>query len=249
MESKFCISKSAFKRLFAQRQEAMLLRVIRSFDGIMTREMMLAQQEQEEGAFSDAMKAEYVKFGKKTENVEVLIAFQLADFYFSEADPDLCFEMRRDFSPDSATSYDSLVAGIESNIAIDCSIKANGRQFNFQIKRYPQEHLPHTSKALTEYIKKTIAGYGPMKGTSLVLLLQPNSEARNDDLNFRQVHEEMVAIKSSISFDEIVFVFNDSLQNIRWQQVFPKYGYSERPLVLLSDKYKAQQEEWKKKTI
>ena len=249
MKNGFCIPKNAFQALLVERQKAMLRRVMGSFAGSMSQQEMAAQMEREEGAFSDAMKAENAKFASNTANVEIVIAFQLADFYFPAVDAELCFEMRRDFATDSASSYDNIVAGIENDTAIDCTIKAEERQFNFQIKRCPQEYLPHTRAALTEYIKKTLAHYGDMKGTGLVLLLQPNTEERNDDLSFKGVHEDMVAIKDGITFDEIVFVFNNQMQSMRWQQVFPAYGYSEKPLVLLSEKYQAQQEEWKNKTV
>ncbi len=249
MNNGFCIPKNAFQALLIERQKAMLRRVMATFADSLSQQEMVAQMEREEGAFSEAMKAENAKFAAKTTNVEIVIAFQLADFYFPGVDAELCFEMRKSFSPDSATSYDNIVAGIENDTAIDCAIRADGRQFHFQIKRCPQEYLPHTRAALTEYIKKTLSHYGNMKGTGLVLLLQPNTEERNDDLSFKEVHEDMVAIKDQITFNEIVFVFNNQMQSMRWQQVFPAYGYSEKPLVLLSEKYQAQQEEWKNKTL
>ncbi len=246
MENEFCISKTNFNNLLMRDREAMLKRVMGRFAETMTLQEMATQMERGEGAFDDAIKAEHAKFSNKTENVEIIVALQLADFYFPDINAELCFEMRRDFSPDSAV-YDSIVAGIESDTAIDCSVKAEGRQFNFQIKRCPQEHLPHTRVALTGYIKKTLAHYGDMKGTRLVLLLQPNTEAQNTELSFKQVNEDMLAIKDKITFDEIVFVFNNQMQNMRWYQVFPACGYNDRPLTLLSDKYKAQQEEWRNK--
>lgn len=249
MKNGFCITKSAFQALLMQRQKAMLRRVMESFADNLSQQEMAAQMEREEGVFSDAMKVENAKFAAKTANVEIVVAFQLADFYFPGVDAELCFEMQEDFSPDSATSYDNIVADIENDTAIDCTIKADGRHFNFQIKRYPQEYLSHTHAALTKYIKKTLTHYGNMKGTGLVLLLQPNTEERNDELSFKGVHEDMMAIKDKITFDEIVFVFNDQMQSMRWQQVFPAYGYSEKPLELQSDKYKAQQESWKNKLL
>jgi hypothetical protein len=203
--------------------------------------------EREEGAFNDAIVAERTKFTKKTENVEIMLAFQLAAFYFPDDDAELCFMMRRDFSPASASSYDAIVAGIENDTAIDCTIKSDGREFNFQIKRCPQDYIVLTRDSLTAYIKKAVAGYGDMRGTILILLLQPNTEAANN-LSFKQVHEDMAAMKDTISFDEIDFVFNDRNQNIRWQQVFPQYGHAEQPLVLLSEKYQKQQEEWRQTT-
>ena len=248
MKNGFCISKIALNDLLMQRQKGVLLMLLERFKDTFSQAEIVAQMEAGTGAFSEAMTAEINKFSNKTENAEIITSFHLADLYFPDSDPEMCFEMRRDFTADKATSYDGIVAGIENDTEIDCSIKADGRQFNFQIKRYPQKYLPHTREALTKYITETIAGYGSMKGRSLVLLLQPDTEERNDQLSFKQVHEDMVAIKEKISFDEITFVFNDRNQQIFWQQVFPQYGHSVIPLLLLSDKYKAQQEEWKKKT-
>ena len=246
MENGYCIPKNDLYALLEQRQKAMLNRVMAQFPRLTSQEMV-AQMEREEGEFNEAVKAERLAFAKKTSNVEIVLAFQLADFYFPDLNPEICFEMRRGFSANNDVSYDSVVAGIENDTAIDCAIRADGRGFNFQIKRYPQEYLAHTREAIAAYIKKTLTGYGDMKGAILVLLLQPNTEAPND-LNFRQVHEDMLAMEDKISFDEIDLVFNNRMQTMRWQQVFPECGHYDKPLELSSDKYKAQQEEWKQKT-
>lgn len=209
----------------------------------LTREEMIAQVERERGSFADAIKGEANRFANKTDNVEAMMAIWLTDFYFPNLNPKICFEMKNDFSPNKATAYDVFLGGIEKNTVIDCSIKGNVRQFNFQIKRYPQEYLPLTNEAVAGYIKKTIATYGSMKGIILIILLQPNTETPND-FSFRRAHEDLLAIKDNVTFDEINFIFNERLQIMRWQQIFPQYGYADRPLILLSDFQKARQREW-----
>ncbi len=127
-------------------------------------------------AFAEAIADSTARFANKTENVEIITSFDLAEFYFPGENPQICFSVKDDFLSDTSVSYDSLIEGIESNTPIDCSIGANGREFHFQIKRYPQEYLAHTREALTNYIIDTISGYGSMKGTILIVILQPNTE-------------------------------------------------------------------------
>lgn len=206
----------------------MLARVIKDFEGTMTQQEMVEQEECKEGAFYDAMETKRRPFINETENVEILTAFHLADFRFPTLNPELCFEMRADFYSDAAISYEDIVAGIENNTAIDCSIKADGQQFSFQIKRYPQKYLAHMREALTEFIKKIIFEYGDMKGIILVLILQSNTEDPIY-LSLKQVHEDMVQMKDQISFDEIGFIFDDRGRNMRWEQVYPAYSYAEIP--------------------
>ena len=134
-------------------------------------------------------------------------------------------------------SYDDIEKNINGDTYIDCSIKSNEKQFNFQIKRYPQSSHAYTNEAINNYIEKTIDSYGNMKGAILIILLQPNSESQ-DDFSFEKIYEYMLTIKKKVSFDEINFIFNAMNRKISLLQIFPNYKDTSKPLELLSDKYK-----------
>jgi hypothetical protein len=76
-----------------------------------------------------------------------------------------------------------------------------------------------------------------MKGTILIILLQPNSESQND-FSFEKIYDYVLTIKEKVSFDEIDFIFNAMNQKISLLQIFPNYKATSKPLELLSDKYK-----------
>lgn len=239
----FCIGKEEFKQLFERRQRERVLSLLGEYIGTFSMEEMHDQMVDDQGAFAEAVAVSNAKFTNKTENVEIITAFDLAEFYFPDENPQICLAVKDDFPGDAAVSYDSIVASIENDTPIDCSIGLNGREFHFQIKRYPQAHLAHTREALTEYIKKTMRGYADMKDTILVIILQPNTEEAND-LSFKGIHEDIVAIKDEVNFREIDLVYNHRGQEMRWEQIYPEFGHSVKPLLLMSDKYKARQAEW-----
>ena len=249
MNNVFCINKKELKILWSGKQEDRLHKQINKFKDLLTLQEMFRQMEQDSGEFSEATTADTSKFSRVTANVEIGLALELADFYFPDAYPDICFEMKSGFSG-VISSYDNLVENIESATHVDCSIKLEGRQFNFQIKRYPQSYCEYTNEAIIEFLGKTMKGYGDMNGTILIVLLQPEPDPKAfDKMDFKAIHAGLVAIKEKITFDEIDFIFNERNQQIFWHQVFPQCGHAKKPLVLSSDKYKKQQEELKDKTI
>mgnify|MGYP001578198932 CR=1 FL=1 len=246
MRNPFCISKNKLKKLIEIKTQERLFTQIKKFKGSFALEEMFEQMENGSGIFDDSMIADTTKFTSKTENVEAFLAIDLSDFYFPNEESEICFEMKSGFSIPVEIDYDTLIKEIECDTHIDCSVRSKGKVFNFQIKRYPQAHLEHTTESLTKYIKETVNGYGNMAGSILIILLQPNTETPSE-INFKEIHKNIMSIKDKISFEEINFLFNDKNQYIMWHQVFPECGHCKKPLVLLSERYQKEQEKWKDK--
>jgi len=247
MNNGFCISKNALKDLWLEKQKKRLFECIKEFNGKLSLQEMHDQMKSDDGVFNELITKSNSKFSSKTENVEVVAAFDLSDLYFPDStDTEICFEMKSSFSykKGEALSYDDIVNNIESKTHLDCLIRKDGKKFNFQIKRYPQSYLLYTTEAVNEYIKKIIEGYGDMKDTILIILLQPNGD-KTDNLNLKNVHEYLLSISKQISFNEVNFIFNEMNQRIKWLQVFPEYEVSEKVIELFSDKYKDIQTKWK----
>jgi len=245
MQNPFCISKNKLKKLLEAKTQERLLSQIEKFKDSLPLEEMFNQMEQGSGVFDDSMSKDTTKFTNKTENVEAFLAIDLSDMYFPDEESKICFEMKKGFSSSEIT-FDELIAGVECDTHIDCSVKGKEKSFYFQIKRYPQAYLEHTTESITKYIKEAVGGYGDMTGTILVILLQPNTETPSE-IDFPKIYQNLQSIKDKISFQEIDFIFNDKNQYIIWHQVFPESGHYKKPLVLLSDRYKKEQEKWKGK--
>lgn len=246
MKNPFCISKIKLKKLLEIKTQERLMGQIEKFKSSLSLQEMFSQMENGIGIFDEAMNRDTARFTNKTENVEAFLAIDLSDLYFPDEEPEICFEMKKGFPSSSEITFDELIAGVECDTHIDCSIKGNQKSFDFQIKRYPQAFLEHTTEGLTKYIKETVGGYGDMSNTILIILLQPNTEAPSD-IDFPKIHQNLQSIKNKISFQEIDLLFNDKNQYIIWHQVFPLSGHYKKPLVLLSDRYKKEQDKWKDK--
>jgi hypothetical protein len=245
MNNPYCISNILLKELWEDKNKDRLDKQILNFKGLSVSELT-SQMEKDAGTFYEAMVADTSKFTTITENVEILVATDLSGFYFPGFETEVCFEMRSNFKAPKNISYDDIVTGLESNTHIDCSIRSNEKQFDFQIKRYSQKHFSFTSEVMTEYIKNVIKSYGDMKGTILIIVLQPDTQPK-EHFNFKEIHKNISTIKDKVSFNEINFLFNDENQQIVWWQVFPLFGLANKPLIFKSQKYQKVQEKMKTK--
>jgi len=245
MNNRYCISNTLLKELWSRKNRNRLNNQILKFENLSLSEMT-TQMENDEGAFYEAMTEDTNKFSAITQNAEILLATDLSEFYFPKIETEICFEMKRNFSAPPNISYDEITANIENDTYIDCSIKSNEKQFDFQIKRYAQKYFLFTSEAMSEFIIKVIRGYGDMSKTILIVLLQPDKEPK-DHFDFKEIHDNICAIKNEISFEEINFVFNDEYQHLIWWQIFPAFGLAKKPLVFTSEKYQKVQAESKRK--
>lgn len=245
VNNKYCISNTLLKELWGKKNRNRLNNQILKFENLSLSEMT-TQMENDKGIFYESMTEDTNKFTSKTQNVEILLATDLSEFYFPKIETEICFEMKRNFSAPKNISYDEITANIENNTYIDCSIRSGKKKFDFQIKRYSQEHFAFTSGAMSDFILKVVRGYGDMSKTILIILLQPDKEPK-DHFDFKEIYNNISRIKNEISFDEINFVFNDELQQLIWWQVFPAFGLAKKPLVFTSGKYQKIQAESKKK--
>lgn len=209
---------------------------------------MVRQQIDETGPFNDALAAAIRKFTNRTEHVEIQVALDLSNLYdFGPQDEILiCFEMNKGFRGRISTLSD-LVTNIESATHVDCTIRSKKKEWRFQIKRYPSEYLEFTQEAIIAYLQEIFGKYGVMKGTNLILLLQPRGKAATTPLDFEKVHQALVSMKEVISFDKVAITFNANNKDILLISVFPDFQIGSKPLQFRSEKYQEEQRNWKER--
>ena len=217
-------------------QKHRVLSVIEKFGDKFSGQEIIDQIKNDFGEVGTFIKKDTDKLTNKTENTEILMAFDLADFYFGlEKNPDICFDMRNDFKVNSITNYNEFVSQIESYTDIDCTIKDSLRSFDFQIKRFPQKYLEHDNETIIKYLEKEVfPHYTENNRMILAILLQPYPPFSNSDLDFKILNEYLISIKEKINFSEIVFVFNINNEKMALSRVYPDYVSSTKQMELLS---------------
>lgn len=238
MENRFCISKSELIKIFwGGMAEDRLNTVQRKFADRYSWEEMLRQTENKEGEVGKFNKEENEKFSNKNINNEIANAIFLADFYFLESNPDICFEMKHDFKKRKIDSCKDLVKNIESYTEIDCLIKDKDRKFNFQLKQYPEKYKEWSTKKVIEYLDKEIlhkSKYNNKSNKDLIIVItikpEPVSSVREKD--FDEIHRHLSA--KDVKLSEINFLYNRNCEYMVWFQVFPKNGYCKIPWQKLS---------------
>lgn len=240
MSVKFCIPKNVLYELYLKKQKGRVFSVLEKFGNNFSGQEIINQVKNDTGEVGTFVQKDTDKLTNKTENTEILMAFDLADFYFGlETNPEICFDMRNDFKSESVRSYDNLVSQIESYTDIDCSIKDSEQSFDFQIKRFPQKYLEHNNETVIKYFEEDVfPHYTKNNNMILAVLLQPHPPFSDSDLDFKILNQYLVSIKEKINFSEIIFVFNINNEKLALSRVYPDYVSSTKPLELLSDKYK-----------
>jgi hypothetical protein len=180
--------------------------------------MQLATQK---GPILEAMDVETKKSARKTENIEVIKALQLSDFYYPHEETEICFELRSNVDLKSIESFDDLIDSFEDSTHIDCQIGTKTKSLNFQIKRYPADYLKHTNEAFLDWFAKTTRHYGDMSGTILAILLQPSKPHELSAINPSEISKILISRKEKISFDEVVFTYNDRNKFFTLHRVYP----------------------------
>jgi len=176
---------------------------------------------------------------KKTENVEILKALGLSDFYWPHSETEIFFELKKGVSPSSIVSYSDLVNGLEDNTHVDCQITGDGQTRSFQIKRYPQEYLEHSDGAFLQWLTdKVFCSYGDMSGTILVILLQPAVAFTKCPMDFTKLFSNLVDLKGIITFDEIVLSYNEQSQYMVLHRLYPTHKRLLIPFSLALDRLK-----------
>jgi hypothetical protein len=226
MNNPFSIRHSDLLSLFNDYRSKCILNIIKKFKNLLSEEEILTQIFSKTGPIWEATEFFYKEFGEKTENVEVLSVLTLVHFYFNQnANPILMFEMRNDFRRKSVYTYDELIQNINSYTHIDAKATLNDQKYNFQIKTYPQRYLEHSNGAFVGYLLKVISpetGYADMRGTILVILIQPKEAYSQTSFDFVKLTEDLHPHSSKISFDEIVLGYTDGGANTTTlHRIFP----------------------------
>lgn len=171
MTNPYCISFDGLRELFQEQQVRLAWESFTKWSKIYTREEFHAQVKADNGPIVDELRTSIKDRVNMSEYTEIVIALQLADFYFPDGDKQICFEIRRGVDPKSIKRLEDLVAAFEDATHIDCLVQDKEKKFAFQIKRYRGDN---TARALIDWIKgkKVFKRYGNMSGTILVVVLQ-----------------------------------------------------------------------------
>lgn len=206
MNNPYSSSRKNLIKLFTDSRKKSAVEKLNELIQKYSREAVEEQIVKQKGTIIDELNLLIEKFANKTENVEFLTALSLTEFYFGgNDDTKVAFELKASADPKKITNYEKLMQAIESNTHIDCAVGS----LVFQIKRYPQKHLEHSNEALLKYLDKEVfPGYSSMKGTVLVLILQPASSVpEKTAFDFKKLSEAL--IERGISFDEVVLFYTD----------------------------------------
>ncbi|MDP3725445.1 MAG: hypothetical protein Q8R20_03195 [Nanoarchaeota archaeon] len=223
MENPFCISRKGLRDLLGLSRRNFVRNLFYKCLEKFSREEIEKQLNTQTGELMDAINTESELSVRKTENAEVITALQLSDFYFPDDETEICFAMRRNVDTNNVKSYEGLVSGFENATHIDCLIKLANKGISFQIKRYPERHLPHTNEAFVDWFKNVLSHYGNMKGTILSVTLQPAEPFNKNSFNFSELAISLSEMREIITFDEVALVYNDANEYVVLHKIFPKH--------------------------
>lgn len=172
------------------------------------------QLDEKKGELIDEINSNSKKLSLKKENVEIITALSLSDFYFPRTETEITFELKKGVKPDSISKYNDLVSALEDYTHIDCQIEGEEKKLFFQIKRYPQQYLGDSSNEFLNWFSEDVIGrYGDMEGTILVIIIQPSDKnSIENPTNLGELIDKILGIKDQISFDEVAFIYNDSIE-------------------------------------
>ena len=221
MKNPFVISRIDLVRLYGESKRQFVNELFFKSLNTFSRDNIAMQLATQSGPIVEAINVETRKSAQKTENVEVLKALQLSDFYSPHEETEICFELRSDVDPKSIKSYDDLVSSFEDGTHIDCQVRTKTKNLNFQVKRYPADYLKHTNEAFMEWFEKLTKHYSEMSGTILAVLLQPSEPHGLSEINPSEILKMLISQKEKISFDEIVFTYNDRNKFFTLHRVYP----------------------------
>lgn len=238
MNNPFCISKNKLYKMFwHDKSRDRFDKLIKKFSNKYIVEEMLDQVIREDGEVYDYFTQEIKTFTRTTTSEETASSFNLSDFYFgSNVETEICFEMKRSFSKKTISSYDELANNVECDTFIDCAIQLKNKKRIFQIKGYREDYHAHKTADLIKFLdKKLLGGYGNMSGVIGAVLIQPIPWS-NSELDFDEIHKYLNTIKESITFDEIVFIWNEMQKSMVKYEVYPNNNIVKIPLDLPSEK-------------
>lgn len=192
----------------------------------------------ETGDVWEYQKKYFEKFSMKTENNELAHAITLADFYFPDSNPTICFEMKRGFRKKDVGTCEELIKNMESCTEVDCIVKDDSREFRFQLKQYPEKYKEWGVNEVIRYLDDEIlteSKYNNKSNKDLIIVIhiQPERVSRfKESKDFSDIHKHLMS--KDIKLLEINFLYNRNCESMIWYQVFPQKGYSKIPWEKLS---------------
>jgi hypothetical protein len=235
MKNQFCINKKILIQLF---WNGSALDGMRNLIEKFSLEEVLKQIKNNTEKITEYWKDGNEKFTKKTINEEIANAITLADFYFLNSCPDICFEMKQSVGQAEIKIFRDFIANLENNTEIDCLIKDKEKQFKFQLKQYPEKYKKWSVNKVIEYLDKGIlpeSKYNNKNNKDLIIIItikpKRNSEFK-EKKDFEEIHKYLS--KKDIKLLEINFLYNRKCEYMVWFQVFPKKVYYKIPYQKLS---------------
>ncbi len=239
MENQLCITQKKLIQIFwTNRNKILIDALIQKFSGKFSLLEMIKQMETEKGEVGIYFKEEIKKFTKKTEANEIANAIDLADFYFLDSNPTICFKARRKFKGEEIQTYEELLGNMESDTEIDCLIKDDRKEFKFQLKQYPEEYKEWSTSKVIDYLDKSIlpkAKYNNKGNRSLIIIIviKPKMSSNFKEVqDFDKIHKYLS--DKDIRLLEINFLYNRNNEHLVWFQVFPKNDHFKIPFQKLS---------------
>ncbi len=239
MENQFCITQKKLVQIFwGNRNRVLIDTLIRKFSDKFSLPEMFEQMKTDKGEVGKYFKGEIRKFTKKTENEEIAHAITLADFYFLDSNPVICFKAKRKFKKEEIQTHKGLLENMESNTEIDCLIKDDHKEFKFQLKQYPEKYKEWSTSKVIDYLDRSILSKGKYNNEGnrdliIVIAIKPERNSRFKEVqDFDKIHKHLS--DKDIKLLEINFLYNRNNEHMVWFQVFPKNGHFKIPLQELS---------------
>lgn len=237
--SQFCISKENLNKLFyTELAETRLDLILEKFSDKYSPQEIFEQTESEQGEVGEFCKKQNDKFSEKTENVEIAHSIDLAQFYFPDENPEICFNLKNGSHKINIKTVEDLIKNIGPDTEIDCLIKNESRQFKFQLKEYPEKYLlGMTAQKVIEFLDKNILPpekYNNKNNKDLIIIITLKPEINTEfkeSSDFKIIHEYLKDKK--IELTEIDFMYNRNCEYIVWYQVYPQLGHAKIPWVEL----------------
>lgn len=209
MNNPYCAPYEKVRDLYVNYMLRTSLEQWNEWSGAVGKEELKRQLDDKKGVFLDAIRAKIGEITKKSEFTEFLAALELSDFYFPNAEKEICFELRADVKPADIKTYEQLISAFEDNTHVDCLVRSAGEEKAIQVKRDGSDKTP---KGFAIWIRdKILAKYGDMKGTSLVVFLGVPKDGTQVELD--KYYKEFMKACPTTSFDSISIMYNSSAEH------------------------------------
>lgn len=222
MSNIYTASRADLRKLFVDSRKEKVRENYKRLLKAFSRQELEQQLDKGEGEIVDSVNEIAATSAPNNANVEVFTALGLADFYYPDTEAEIAFEISDKVDPTSITTYEELTSAFETDTPVDCRVFSGDETLNFQIKRYPHPHLEFAPKAIVSWFEKVIGHYGDMSDTKLCILLQPSGDYKEGVLDIGKVITGIQALSEKISFNEVMFTYNEGMQHMVLHKVHPE---------------------------